>query len=172
MPNDRINLNLRTRIVGEHRHSPTERLERHFFDRRFRQKPFGLRNVLIAHYVPDVKTIGRNGPTYLWRILVPIVKVFFYIFQIRFGFIKHAVGYFEALRFRQCQSMCDVYGQERIFIPFPVTLPKSKAAVTSLSRLQYLDIACEIFIKRFRRRHVLRFEGIQHVAHRRDRDHS
>ena len=96
----------------------------------------------------------------------------FYIFQIRFCFIKHVVRHFEALRFRQCQSMCDVYGQERIFVPFPVTLPKSKAAVTSLSRLQYLDIACEIFIKRFRRRHVLRFEGIQHVAHRRDRDHS
>ena len=68
--------------------------------------------------------------------------------------------------------MSDVDGQEGIFVPFPVAFPQAETAIIALPRLQYLYVACKITLKRFRRRHVLCLECIQHVTHGGDRDHS
>src|SRR5438067_1727331 len=62
-------------------------------------------------------------------------------------------------------------GEERVCVSLLVALPEAKAAVVTLTRLEYLDIASEILVEFVWRWHLFCLERTEHVTHRRDRDH-
>ena len=120
------------------------RLERHLLDRCLGQQFLGLCHVLVTHHVADVQGIGRDRPTNLGRILIPFVEMGLDVLEVRLGLVDHFLRHLVALCLGESQRVGDVDRQERIFVTLLVAFPQAKAAVASLPRLQYLDVAGEI----------------------------